>query len=89
MAESRRRRFGGYFVGPDNPASELMAAPRDASWFNHPGHNGGQYHIVADDGGSACRGQMLIPELARSAATLDQRLRCRRNGCKQRWPSDA
>jgi hypothetical protein len=87
------RRFRGWLVGADQPAAELLAAPRDASWFAHSGHGGnhggGKRHIVSADGGSACRGQPLVLDIAEPARNVEPILRCRRQGCAGRWPVES
>lgn len=82
------RKFGGRRVGSDHPTTELLAAPRDASLFAHPGV-ARKRHIIAADRGSACQGHALVLSLAEPAAQVEAVLRCRRNGCKERWPQDA
>jgi hypothetical protein len=70
---------------------QLRAAPRDATAYNYPSHydgahSAGKRHILGADGLSACRHQLLVDEIAQPADTVDMVLRCRRNGCKDRWP---
>lgn len=82
------RKFGGRLVGSDHPRDELLAAPRDASLFSHPGV-ARKRHIIAGDRGSACQGHALALSLAEPAEQVAAVLRCRRNGCKERWPQNA
>ena len=79
--------------GPGCPQAG-RAALRDALWFRKPG-TASKYHVVGDDGGSACQGAPLVLEgtalhprdMTVSAASVEARLRCQRHGCKERWPS--
>jgi len=79
------RRIRGWDLGSGTEPRAGQAAPRDASWFDHPGR-GGRYHIIHDDGGGQCGVPMLILELARPADRVDVVLRCHRNGCRKMWP---
>lgn len=81
-------------------SDELMAAMRDASWFRKPGR-AGRYHVVIKrpDGLEAACGQFAFlqrdADAFRSRGAIERAadvalvLRCRRNGCRQRWPEPA
>lgn len=88
------RYYRGRPVGvPGEATGEVRAAWRDASWYRKPGRPG-RYHVVAEDGGSACRGFPLVLETpglpvrdgTKAAAEVEEHMRCRANGCKERWP---
>ena len=88
------RTFRAWGVGKPGCPYAGRAALRDASWFASPGR-AGRYHVVADDGGSACCGMPLVLDDSRfgtvrdqtaDPATVESWLRCQRPGCKQRWP---
>lgn len=65
------------------------AATRDASWYRRPNVRTVKvYHIVTDEGLSACRGSLLVYENAIPAIEAPQGLRCQRAGCKGRWPKN-
>lgn len=67
---------------------KVMAAWRDASFWNNPGH-ASRYHVMID-GMGACdsRTMLLISEKAVPAETVAATMRCQRPGCKRRWPED-
>jgi hypothetical protein len=71
---------------------ELMAATRDASWTDRPNTRSvKQFHIVLPGTKwlPACNpSNMLLDsdESARPAAQVPVPNRCRRPGCKVRWP---
>jgi hypothetical protein len=77
------------------PMSELLAAKRDASFYDKPGR-AEQYHVVIDDkcNVAACSppktwrsARMMLAEFtARPAVDVPDIARCQRPGCKQRWP---
>lgn len=88
------RYYRGRPVGiPGEQTGEVRAARRDASWFSRPGRSQCM-HIVAEDGGSACRGFPLILETTglpvrdqtTAAADVPEYSRCRAKGCAGRWP---
>jgi hypothetical protein len=71
-----------------------MAAWRDASWYEHPG-KAWVYHVVLGDFQPACNqsnsmrtGVSLCDFTVRPAAEVPLRLRCRRPGCRVRWPAE-
>jgi len=68
-------------------AGVVMAAWRDASWFNHPG-TAHRFHVVAGDWMAACNTQwcMLAEFTGQAASEVPGYLRCQRPGCKSRWP---
>lgn len=74
---------------PLNPAVPVLmrAAKRDASWYAYPG-TAWQYHIVVGDLLPACnpQGALLTEETARPAEEVAEDVRCRRPGCRVRWP---
>jgi hypothetical protein len=80
---------------PGRPGSREpgRAALRDASWFRSPGA-ASKYHVVSDDGGSACSGMPLVLEttglpvrdVTVNAGSVKAGLRCQRKGCRERWP---
>jgi hypothetical protein len=71
------------------------AAMRDASQLRRPG-TASKYHVVSDDMGawSACGASPLVLEtvslpagdVTLDAALVPPGLRCRRKGCRERWP---
>ena len=70
----------------------VMAAQRDAAWYNRPDVRSiKQYHVVKVDGCSffaACDpNRMLLSEYSEVPADeAPMRLRCQRSGCRVRWP---
>lgn len=75
---------------------KVMAAQRDASWHSRPSRNGGKFHIIVDGGVAACsknpylRGGTLVLQSdteAMPARQVHPVLRCKRNGCRQVWPT--
>ena len=96
MSDTKARVFRGWGVGNPGSPHAGRAALRDASWFSSPGR-AGRYHIVSDDGGSACSGMPLIldeggaggealKDMTVDPVSVESWLRCQRPGCKQRWP---
>lgn len=87
------RVYRGWIPGRDGSRHAGRAALRDASWYRSPGR-AGRYHIVGGDGGSECCGMPLILEdtgiaprdMTVDPAAVEEFLRCRRYGCKERWP---
>jgi len=70
--------------------SELLAAQRDASWYNHPALRAGRYHVVVGSLLPTCnqRGWVLLVEFtAMPASEVPPELRCERPGCAALWPS--
>jgi len=64
--------------------AEVLAAQRDASWFNYPSHNGGKYHVFDEDSRPRCGVRtLLVTEDAVPAREVSRALRCARPGCKQ------
>ena len=62
-----------------------LAGWRDASWWR----SNGVAHVyhVSLDGFAACnRGMLLIEDQLFEAALVPPAVRCRRSGCKTRWP---
>ena len=76
-----------------NAPTVSHAAPRDASFYGNPSTNQPwriRYHIVSEDGHTSCCRPDLLPldtvgGLCDAAEVAD-RLRCRRPGCRERWP---
>lgn len=77
----------------------VWAATRDASWYNKPGV-AMQYHVVMEGAGwyAACSppkpGQglprmLLVDFTVVDAAEVTEIARCKRPGCRQRWPEPA
>jgi hypothetical protein len=74
-------------------SGEVLAGLRDASWYERPGQ-ALQRHIVLDGWHAACspphpgrRARMLLVEFtAVPAAEVPDVARCKRPGCRQRWP---
>lgn len=64
-----------------------MAGKRDASWWNQPNvRHPARWHVILGER-AACGRLMVVFE--DDLRPLDDRsviLRCRRNGCRQRWP---
>lgn len=74
---------------------EMMAAPRDASfyaspstgprhdatWRVHSGHYGG-----TDDGAACGRSPILIDDMAEPISRVEDWQRCGRPGCREHWP---
>jgi hypothetical protein len=78
--------------------TDVMAAMRDASWYTRPGR-AEVFHvamIVGDDTWMpACnqratepgmRGVILNEDTLTDASGIRESRRCRRAGCRQRWP---
>jgi hypothetical protein len=65
----------------------VVAGTWDSSWFASPS-GGSRYHICDDDGAPMCnRHRALIAEFTVMPATeVPTVVRCRRSGCRQRWP---
>lgn len=90
---SKERVYKGWPLGGEGRSPVGRAAWRDASWLHSHGR-ARRYHMVAEDGGASCNGMMLILEdnehpprdATRDPADIEQHLRCRRHGCKERWP---
>ena len=70
------------------PAPEVRAAMRDASFANSPGV-AARYHVVVD-GHPACnqtnRSMVLVTEADQPAETIPESLRCQRPACRKLWP---
>lgn len=88
------RYYRGRPVGiPGEASGEVRAATRDATWYEKPGVAYAM-HIVAEDGGSACRGMPLVLETVSLpprdvtvlASSVAPQFRCRAHGCRERWP---
>lgn len=88
------RYYRGRPVGiPGEGSGDVRAARRDASWFRKPGVSM-RMHVMAEDGGSACRGSPLILEsvslppvdMTVRAVNVPEWSRCQGHGCKERWP---
>ena len=69
----------------------LMAATRDAAWYGRPAIDRGvKYHVCLDgEFVPACNpNRALLSEHSRQhAAEVPTFQRCRRPGCRSRWPS--
>lgn len=65
--------------------SELLAAPRDASFFacSHPGNRGGKYHVIGNNGSSVCGIPLLILEIAIPLGDVYPIERCKRPACRK------
>lgn len=64
----------------------MTAGMRDASWYAHPGA-AARYHVWRDHH-PACTPRAFLAEYTRiPAPDVPDALRCRRNGCRGRWPS--
>lgn len=87
------RTFRGRVPGAPGSGDGTRAAWRDASWYKKPG-TAYRYHVVGDDSGSACSGMPLILESVSipvrdqtvPAESVAEHLRCKRRGCRERWP---
>ena len=70
--------------------SDLQAYLRDASWIDQPSTSGSkQYHLesLKRQGLTACGVGVILDDLqVRRADEVPEWSRCRRNGCRQRWP---
>ena len=70
----------------DNPEAVAQAAYRDASWFNNPDtRTPKRGHILRADGRPAC-GLVAVMCDPEPADCIPEILRCKRPGCRQRWP---
>jgi hypothetical protein len=75
-------------------SGELMAATRDASWWNHPDVTAVKQVHVAIIGGqdgsiwtAACNRTLPLDDNGGwRAADVPYGLRCLRPGCRKRWP---
>jgi hypothetical protein len=66
---------------------ELQAAFRDASfWTNPDTRTVKMAHVLREDGSPACGLHALMGE-PEPAELIDVFLRCKRSGCRQRWPN--
>lgn len=70
----------------------IQAARRDASLSRSPGR-AARHHVVVNDR-AGCNQHDLLSNNAMplqdhrvAAAKVDPVLRCRRNGCRERWPA--
>lgn len=66
---------------------QVQAAYRDASWWPRPDtRTVKRGHVLREDGRAACGlvAAMCDPE---SAEDIPEALRCRRAGCRERWPA--
>lgn len=79
------RVYRGYQVGDEGCPQAGLAAPRDALWYMKPGI-ARKRHVVASDGGSECCGMPLILEMSDRKVLVPWWQRCRRPGCKEKWP---
>lgn len=65
----------------------LLAATRDASFFDNPDTRSVKsYHILRPDGTAACGLKAFMCD-DEPAERIHESHRCRRQGCKQRWPA--
>jgi len=82
---------------PENTSSGVRAALRDASWYRRPNTASKPltYHVLAgslSEGLGAC-GLLLVAldtmdrDATEAAETISPHNRCRRPGCKARWPA--
>lgn len=69
-------------------AGEVLVAPRDASWYDHPStsagprsHCGGKRHVMTAQWTAVCSGAPLIREDSRPPGDVDPVLLCRRRAC--------
>lgn len=66
----------------------LMAALRDASWFNRPNtRTPKRWHVLNAAGNPAC-GLVTMLDDPILADSVPIECRCQRAGCKGRWPTD-
>lgn len=67
----------------------LMAATADSSFFAHTKNNssGRRYHIAKSDWTGECGNPILNEDRAMPADAVPHELRCRGNGCRDRWPT--
>lgn len=64
----------------------LQAAYRDASWFNNPDvTTPKRAHVLRAEGTAAC-GLVAFMCDAHPAESIPEGQRCRRLGCRGRWP---
>lgn len=78
-------------------SGDLMAGTRDASWWNHPDVTKVKVLHVAIIGGrggniwtACCDPRIpLVENHSWRAADVPEGLRCRRSGCRVRWPQTA
>lgn len=66
----------------------VYAAWRDASWCRSPGR-ARVYHVNAGEWMGACKRRWLIlnEDSCLPAGDVPAHLRCRRPGCRVRWPA--
>lgn len=64
----------------------LQAAMRDNSFYSSHGI-ARRYHIVTEEGFSACGRVAVQDDNAFDASTIPDYQRCQSNGCKQHWPA--
>lgn len=84
-----RRRTKTPMSKPNLVNQETQAAYRDASWLSHPDtRTPKRGHILLDDGRAAC-GLVAMMCDAEPAEGIPECLRCRRPGCRDRWPEVA
>lgn len=78
-------------------AGEILAAPRDASWYNSPStsagprsHCGGRYHALTAAQAPKCnRRALLVLDLAKPPGDVAEILLCRRAACRAAWQAAA
>jgi hypothetical protein len=68
-------------------ADVLMAASRDASWYQSPGR-AYVMHVATGTWQPTCNPlrALLDETTGRPAVNVPERVRCRRPGCRTRWP---
>lgn len=72
----------------ENPG-EIQAAFRDASFFRNPNTRTPKMaHVLRSDGSPAC-GLLTLMGDPEPAERVDALLRCKRPGCRERWPKPA
>jgi len=67
----------------------LMAALRDASWYDRPNTRSVKvWHVVADAGCRSRCGLRVLADTDGNAVPAEtiRRPRCRRSGCREAWP---
>ena len=70
-------------------SKSTQAAYRDASWLSNPDtRTPKRGHILRADGRAAC-GLVAMMCDAEPAEAIPECLRCRRPGCRERWPEAA
>lgn len=70
-------------------AEELQAAYRDASWHRCPDlRTPKRAHVLRADDSAAC-GLVAVMGDPGAAVDVPELLRCRRPGCRERWPVES